>query len=54
MAMSRKTTKANFITKVQVQWSKINPINFFQRQGMMFEDIGGIVELKLDGIISTL
>ena len=51
MTMSRGINIVNFITKVQVQRSKINPINFYQRQGS-FEDIGAIVELEGNMIIS--
>ena len=51
--MSREITTTSFITKVQVQWYNMNSINFFQRQGMMFEDIGAMAELEPNEITST-
>ena len=51
--MFRRTFTTNFITTLQVQWYKINSINFFQQQGMMFEDIGAIAEFEHNEITST-
>ena len=46
--MSHWITTTNFITKVKSSKGyKINSINFFQRQGIMFEDIRAIAELEL-------
>ena len=49
--MSREINTINAITKVPIQMVQINPINFDQQQGT-FKDIGAIVELKDNEIIS--
>ena len=53
MTMSREISAASFITKVLVQWSKINSIDLFQQQEMMFEDMGAIADLESNEITST-
>ena len=52
--MSRPITNSHLYYQGQkFKWYEINSINFFQRQEMMFEDIGAIMEFEPNDINST-